>query len=329
MPNEAAATPVRATSSAVAKLAGVSRATVSQILNGRAHLFAPATVDKVTAAADELNYRPSVAARALVTGRSDIAVLAVPYVTFGAHLQAIIDDLADRLAEVGLLLVVEFVRHDDAPLLRLVEQLRPAIVIDLAALTEDQRVHLGQSGAVVTGGGYERDEVGALQVRHLAERGAARVDYALLADSRDDAYGPARVRAAMDECARLGLPEPRIVRVPADIDSAVAVLRDLHAGSERLAIACYNDDIGSVLVTAAVGMGLDVSRDVAVVGMDDSLVARVCVPALTSIAMDLSGAVDSTFALVRSALEGTIPVPTSVEAPDIAPFLTLIQRQST
>ncbi|WP_062289180.1 LacI family DNA-binding transcriptional regulator [Demequina phytophila] len=309
--------------------AGVSRATVSQILNGRAHLFAPSTVDKVTAAAEELDYRPSVAARALVTGHSDIAVLVVPYVTFGPHLQAIIDDLADRLSTIGLLLVVEFVRHDVTPLLRLVDQLRPALVIDLAALSPRQRDALRHSGAVVPGGEYARDEVGALQVRHLVERGAVRVDYALLADSRDDAYGPARVRAAQDECARLGLPAPRVLRIRADVEAAEDALRSLAVDSGPTAIACYNDDIGSVLVTAAGRLGLRVPGDLSVIGMDDSLTSRVCVPALTTITMDLAGAVDVTFELVRAALDNKPHGTGEVEAIDFAPLLTLIQRAST
>jgi DNA-binding LacI/PurR family transcriptional regulator len=64
--------PARATGNDVARLAGVDRSTVSRIL-GRAfdqHRYAPDTIRAVERAAHKLNYRPSMAARSLRTGRS-------------------------------------------------------------------------------------------------------------------------------------------------------------------------------------------------------------------------------------------------------------------
>jgi DNA-binding LacI/PurR family transcriptional regulator len=55
----------------VAKLAGVSHQTVSRVLNGHPSIR-PATKSKVEAAAKQLNYRPSMAARALVTKRNSM-----------------------------------------------------------------------------------------------------------------------------------------------------------------------------------------------------------------------------------------------------------------
>jgi DNA-binding LacI/PurR family transcriptional regulator len=56
----------------VAKVCGVTPATVSYIMNGR-HLdrMLPETIQKVRAAAEKLNYRPHASARSLVTGRSE------------------------------------------------------------------------------------------------------------------------------------------------------------------------------------------------------------------------------------------------------------------
>ncbi len=53
----------------VARVAGVSHQTVSRVLNGHPSVR-PATRDRVLAAIEELGYRPNLAARALVTGRS-------------------------------------------------------------------------------------------------------------------------------------------------------------------------------------------------------------------------------------------------------------------
>jgi len=57
-----------ATSADVARHAGLSRATVSQVLNGHADRFAADTAQRVLEAAKELGYQPSTAGRMLRTG---------------------------------------------------------------------------------------------------------------------------------------------------------------------------------------------------------------------------------------------------------------------
>ena len=65
----------------VAELAGVSTATVSYVFSGRAGTggsgVAEATAARVIAAAEELNYRPNTAARAIRTGRSGMVQLSL------------------------------------------------------------------------------------------------------------------------------------------------------------------------------------------------------------------------------------------------------------
>ena len=63
----------------VAKLAGVSVKTVSNVVNDYAHVT-DSTRKRVLVAIDELNYRPNPAARTLRRGRSGIIGLAVPEV---------------------------------------------------------------------------------------------------------------------------------------------------------------------------------------------------------------------------------------------------------
>src|SRR5436305_9174683 len=55
----------------VGRLAGVSRQTVSRVINGSPHVR-PETRERVIAAMRELDYRPNSVARALVTGRSNM-----------------------------------------------------------------------------------------------------------------------------------------------------------------------------------------------------------------------------------------------------------------
>jgi len=70
------------TSTDIARMAGVSRSTVSLILNDQDARFSPDTVERVRACATTLGYVRSAAGRALVKGHSDFIVLVVPYTTF-------------------------------------------------------------------------------------------------------------------------------------------------------------------------------------------------------------------------------------------------------
>ncbi len=65
----------------VAKRAGVSIATVSQILNGKAMNFNPLTVQKVQAARDELGYKADHLARQMVGKQSKTIGILVPEIT--------------------------------------------------------------------------------------------------------------------------------------------------------------------------------------------------------------------------------------------------------
>ena len=124
-------TPARPTSADVARLAGLSRSAVSQILGGNEDRFPPATRERVFAAAAELAYRPSKAGRALVTGVGDLVVLVVPNVTFGPHLQDGIDRITRGAAAHGLSVVVRYAGADPAATLDAVLDLQPAAVVDL------------------------------------------------------------------------------------------------------------------------------------------------------------------------------------------------------
>ena len=133
----------------VARAAGVSRAAVSQIVNGRGERFAADTRTRVTAAAKELGYQPSAAGRSLRRGISDIVVAVVPNITFGANLQDILDQLTVDVAEHGLFLVVRYSPAADPSFDRFITALRPAAVLPLAPLSEAHRRILASRGTLV------------------------------------------------------------------------------------------------------------------------------------------------------------------------------------
>ena len=133
----------------VAELAGVSRSTVSFIVNGRGDRFPEATRRRVLAAAAQLNYQPSTAGRTLVTGRSDLVVMLLPDVTFGSQLQDSIDRLTEEVSELGLTLVVRFSSPRLYETVRVVTALQADAVVDIGVLDEKSATALVDAGVRV------------------------------------------------------------------------------------------------------------------------------------------------------------------------------------
>jgi DNA-binding LacI/PurR family transcriptional regulator len=288
----------RPTSLDVAQRAGLSRSTVSQVLNGNGLRFPKETRDRVEAAATELGYRPSRAGRALVTGVSDIIVVAVPNVTFGRHLQDAVDRIAKVTAVRGMSVVVRYAGDDEDATLTAVLDLRPFAVVDLGVFyADDARRALEAGGTIVVPelGVVNRIPedpnhfIGGLQARHMLEDPERRLVVAVLDDDRLDFYGPERVRGITDVAADLGLTAPVEIAVPLTRSGAVAALSTAVAQSKGspLGICCYNDDVAIALLAAARDLGFQVPTDIAVIGVDHTAIGQLVDPPLTTISVDM------------------------------------------
>jgi DNA-binding LacI/PurR family transcriptional regulator len=298
-----------ATSADVAKRAGVSRATVSQVLNGYADRFAPDTAARVIAAARELDYQPSSAGRTLRRGSSDLVIALLPHTTFGGIFQDLFEQMSQTLADHGYTLLLRISTPSTGMLDRMAAGLKPAAVFSLTPFTDDEREVLDRRGILaidppsVTQVDHNR-AIGDLQARTLIDGGHRRLVYAHLQDERHDPFGYAREEAVRDLAAERGLGDIRVVHVPIDLDAARATLASL--GPDPVAIACYNDDVAMALMSAARMSGLAVPEDVAVIGMDHTDVSRITVPRLTTIEYDLATATAAgTASLLRALGAGT------------------------
>ncbi|MGB2765491.1 MAG: LacI family DNA-binding transcriptional regulator, partial [Propionicimonas sp.] len=138
----------RITAEDVARKAGVSRATVSYVLNNHPHQTIPeATRQKVLEAAAELDYTPLASARILSRGRSDVVVMLIPDWPLGSVLPQVMDSVGDGLAPFGL----ELFLHrciPGRPVRNLWNAITPAAVIRVGSLgaEEDESLQRSQIG---------------------------------------------------------------------------------------------------------------------------------------------------------------------------------------
>lgn len=296
------------TSAGVARHIGLSRTTVSQVLNGHTNQFTPETVERVRRAAAELGYEPSAAGRMLRSGSSDLVIALIPNTTFGSNLQDIFDTVTTLLADKGLTLVLRLSTQTPASLDRILAGIRPRAVLSLQPFTDEERKILDERGVPgfdTVSGVNPNAVIGRLQAEHLISRGFRKLAFAHLDDARLDPYGGDREDSVRAVCEEAGLPAPVALSLGINLDDAAQALDAIEPG---FGIACYNDDIAITLLTAIARRGWRVPTDIGLIGMDNTPLAKVVNPPLTTIGYDLEATARASAAAALYALgEGDMP----------------------
>ncbi|WP_431912349.1 LacI family DNA-binding transcriptional regulator [Nonomuraea jabiensis] len=277
---------MRVSSEDVARHAGVSRSTVSYILNGHGDRFSQATRDAVQRAVAELGYRPHSAGRALARGQSDLILLVLPISPNGQFSQ-VADQLTEALSEHGLSLLMCSATASARSFAAVIATARPRMVIALSELSESKRAVLSSADvrtldiahAISQPGGHSWT-VGRTQAEHLMRRGYRRIAYARLAEARDDVLLRAREQGVREACRAAGMDEPQVITVALRADADLDAIASLPIGT---GLACYNDDTAAAALAAARVIGRTVPQELGVMGVDDTPVATQTSPRLTTI----------------------------------------------
>ena len=338
----------RATSSDVAQAAGVSRATVSYVLNGRTgQSISPATRDRVRAAARELGYTPSTAARTLRRGQSDLVLMLLPPEPLGRALAMVLDAASEQVERYGLRLVAHRLPPSGGAV-ELVRSLAPAALILTTPLTAEELADLRSLEVPLASLQQEMDDplgpdlgIGALQVEHLAMAGHTRLGVAV-PDSPGYAWRvQVRLAAIEHACARLGLCPPAVERISLQAPDAAAAVARWTQGPEPVTGACaFDDDYAFALLSGLAAHGLSAPADLAVIGAEDLPLAGLAVPPLTTVSVHarMLGALFAQLAIapllgadadadVDNQLGGSRPGSESTAAQPVPP-VTLVQRAS-
>lgn len=295
----------RATVKMVAEAAGVSTATVSYVLSGRAGGsagVAPQTEARVRRAVRELRYRPNRSARAMRTGRTGLALLSLhmmsdPWslaVSEAVAAAARADAAAGDGADVVPLLLADgdwfdAVQRQDSDVVYLDGVRDDATDRERLAELVEQGRRLVVFSETLRPAGFDvvrsRAVPGCrLAVAHLLDR---HDDVAcLVAAGMVGAPGPTRWTAWTDALAARGIPvrDDRVATYETSQASAFAgALTLLDRPDPPAAVYATTDFAAIAAIGAAHRLGLRVPDDVAVVGVGNTPDGEVSAPPLTSV----------------------------------------------
>jgi LacI family repressor for deo operon, udp, cdd, tsx, nupC, and nupG len=290
----------RPTIADVARRAGVSAAAVSFAVNDRPGVSS-GTRERILAAARDLGWQPSAAARALTEARTRAVGLVLARTA--AQLEAdsfflrFLAGIESALTAADYALLLQIVPGDAAMALPAYERLAAAGRVDGFLLTDieagDPRFGLlSAAGVPVVLAGRpaaaapfpwvetRHDDGVAPAVEHLVSLGHDRIAFfGGYAESENQRLRETAWRSAL---ASSGLAPGPLAHVVHDQHAAaVSLLREAPT-----AVICASDALALAVCRAARELGVSVPDDVSVVGFDDSALASYVTPALTSVRVD-------------------------------------------
>lgn len=326
----------------VASLAGVSKSTVSNVIQGKASVD-ELIKERVFAAIKQLDYKPNAGAR-YMRQRSKVLGVVVGDLTnpFHAELAAFVESHAANRSHSILLVSTGGVHEREVAGVRTLIEHRVAAVIFLSSPSEKTfrllddglpKVFIGL--AMPEGLSVSIDEWAGshLAVQHLASLGHRNIGFvsAMLAD--EPLIEKVRFQGYRDGMAAAGLPlvkthllreQGRRLHPQGEYQK---LLIDFLSGPNRpTAIVTALDRIAIEVISAADNVGLRIPEDLSVVGFDDIAIAGHSRIALTTIAQPMS---ELARIGVDAAIEGQLPVLDGIRQSSIMLPPRLVERRTT
>jgi LacI family gluconate utilization system Gnt-I transcriptional repressor len=279
----------------VAKLAGVAPITASRALNTPAQVSAE-VLRKVSAAVARTGYVRNHLAGGLASTRSRLVAAVVPTISGPVFLETV-QSLTEALAERGYQLMLGQAGYtgnrEDALLEAIIGRRPDGIVLTGIVHSTEGRARLLASGIPVVETwdltptpidmlvGFSHVEVGGAVANFLHAKGRRKLGVV----AGDDERAQRRVEAFKATAVALGLPEPRVVAVPAPttLQSGRQALAQLLKGRQLDAVFCSSDLLALGVLTEARVRGIAVPEALAVIGFGDLEFAASLHPALTTV----------------------------------------------
>ena len=333
----------------VAKLANVSIATVSRVVNGYAHVR-PAVREAVSKAIAELGYRPNGLASSFRTQQSNIVgvLLRQQRTPFSSALAYSIENtMFDRGYRVLLCSTNGDADREEAYLNTMLEMRVQGVIIrpsgatprtikqvnmlrerDIAVAFVDMKPKMAAISSVVCdnfSGGYQG-------MRHLLELGHRRIGVVAgtVAQKGGAAdVGSERVRGIRQAAEDLATGVEIVYSMPFDTASSFEIGRE--AGEKMIkenpgltAIFATTDMLALGVMHAAHALNMDLPRDLSILGYDGIMESAVTFPTLSTIAQPIAEMGQIAASMLIDHMRGTSKSPRQVVLEN-----TLIQRNST
>jgi len=329
----------------VAKELNVSVVTVSKVLRGHSDI-GPETRERVLRRVQELGYRPNLAARGLVTGRSHMVGVVVPelkHAFFGEIAAAVgsrirrggyrmliasseegrdleVESIEALLAhQVDGLIIASTLTEADRGVFRRIEKHNvPYVLVD--------RDIPGLKANFV---GVDDEAIGTIATEHLIQRGNRRVAH-IRGPETSTSIG--RLRGYMNTMARHGLTVPGGYVAKVEHSDVEAVAGGFQAMQRLLAmdlrpdaVFCHNDLVAIGALRAILSLGMRVPADVALIGVANSRYVDLLTVPLSSIDQNATQIGDRAAKLLLRRIEmGSKPRPARILVP-----VKLIVRDSS
>jgi LacI family transcriptional regulator len=282
----------------VSKLAGVSLATVSRVINNSGKVT-PATREKVEAAMKSLGYRPNLIAQSLASSRSNSIGILVPEL-HGPFFGNMLSNIEDELRAYGKHVIItaghSHEEREKEAIGFLASRQCDALILHVYAVGNDYLRDLikGPIPFVLMGRNLPEIKDGCITIdneqgeylaaRKLIELGHKELVY--IAGPLWKSDGIARMdgfRRALDENG-LRFDERRVAEGTYEEASGRRAMRELLARQLRFTgLVCANDEMAAGAIAVARDAGMKLPDDLSVIGFDNVFFTRYMHPALSTI----------------------------------------------
>ncbi len=326
----------------IAQKAGVSTATVSNVINGNFHKVSQATVEKVQKIIDEIGYSPSATARSLASKKSKIIGVVVSNIgdadnfSSNPHYAQLLALLEKHIRDEGYYMMLRCVDrcqqiipmfsswnvdgmiffgtvHEDVEEVQKTIRV-PAVFIDTYA--EDRNIN--NVGIDDFKGGY-------LSAKYLIEQGHREIAFAGPGIHNPGVTGE-RYQGFLQACRESGvqMPHDHLFDTMSLYDSGVETGKWIaRSWISFTAVAAMSDIAAFGIMEGLRAEGKRVPEDVSVIGFDDLLECRYCYPALTTISQNTEDKANKVSRLLFSSIRGE-----RIEQPLAKNDVKVVVRQS-
>jgi LacI family transcriptional regulator len=292
----------RPTQADVAEQAGVSRATVSYVLNDQESRvpISPQTRERVLEVIGRLGYEPDARAQSLRSGDSKTIGLLIPDI-HNPHYWQMIDGIEEETHRAGYDLILAHSSVDKAREEYCIKALSRRTMSGLIIVTtqnvlEESLIErlraLGRPVVGINAPGFDNNVTnyrsGTREVlKHLLELGHKR--FAFINGVADMNVGSDRLEVYVQVLRQKGLPETHrlVENCGFEIeDGYQAAYKILSRNPRPTALVVINDLLAMGAIRAANDLGLQIPKDVSVASFDDLPISSYLVPRLTTVRRD-------------------------------------------